>query len=365
MSHARDSSPVSRAVIDKPGKGSVFATDFEHVLRTRGVQRLVLGGITTDVCVHTTMREANDRGFECLIVADGTGATDAGNHAAALKMVGMQGGVFGAVAPADAVCAAFAALAPPAPPPPPPEAPVAVASTPYPWPCGEPLAAATTALVLIDMQVDFCGPGGYVDSMGYDISLTRAPIEPLRRCLAAARAAGVLARGAVGARMREFKWVGPTISKMLEVSTHLAYPGLRLLDGECEVGVGCQEAFKRLLPGVQAPKDYAPIEGRGAILAGLLAHVRARAAAAEPRLAAALRWTAERARARYRGAVPAASIADELTLVDLQVQLCEWRKFRNHVPGAAGAARGATPDGVADPAAKQPKQPSLKRARKD
>ena len=78
--------------------------------------------------------------------------------------------------------------------------------------------------------------------------------------------------------MREFKWVGPTISKMLEVSTHLAYPSLRLLDGECEVGVGCQEAFKRLLPGVQAPKDYAPIEGRGAILAGLLAHVRARAA---------------------------------------------------------------------------------------
>ena len=72
-----------------------------------------------------------------------------------------------------------------------------------------------------------------------------------------------------------------------------------------------------------------------------------------------------RARARYRGAVPAASIADELTLVDLQVQLCEWRKFRNHVPGAAGAARGATPDGVADPAAKQPKQPPLKRARKD
>ena len=84
-------------IIDKPGKGAFYATDLDMVLRLRGVRNLVITGITTDVCVSTTFREANDRGYECLLLEDCCGATEKKNHRAAVENIQLQGGIFGAV----------------------------------------------------------------------------------------------------------------------------------------------------------------------------------------------------------------------------------------------------------------------------
>ena len=100
-------------VIDKPGKGAFYATQLGAQLQQRGISSLVFMGVTTEVCVQTTMREANDRGFECLLVEDGTASYFSDFKAATLAMVTAQGGIVGWVAPAAALITSLVAETPP------------------------------------------------------------------------------------------------------------------------------------------------------------------------------------------------------------------------------------------------------------
>ncbi len=95
-------------IIDKPGKGAFFATDLELKLRNKGIRTLIVCGVTTEVCVNTTVREANDRGFECLVVSDATGSYFPEYQRLGLELIKAQGGIFGWVAPSAAVVAALA-----------------------------------------------------------------------------------------------------------------------------------------------------------------------------------------------------------------------------------------------------------------
>jgi nicotinamidase-related amidase len=96
-------------VIDKPGKGAFFATDLHAILQNRGIDRLVVTGVTTEVCVNTTVREANDRGYDCLVLEDCVGSYFPEFQAAGLAMIRAQGGIFGWVAPSAALLASLAA----------------------------------------------------------------------------------------------------------------------------------------------------------------------------------------------------------------------------------------------------------------
>ncbi len=85
-------------VVDKPGYGAFHQTDLAQILAVRDIRRLYICGVTTEVCVHSTLREAVDRGFECVLVADACGSAHAALHEAALQMVAVEGGIFGRVA---------------------------------------------------------------------------------------------------------------------------------------------------------------------------------------------------------------------------------------------------------------------------
>jgi biuret amidohydrolase len=98
-------------VIDKPGKGAFYATDLDTILKHRGIRQMIVCGVTTEVCVNTTVREANDRGFDCLVLEDCVGSYFPEFQEMGLRMIKAQGGIFGWVGRSEAVIAALGAEA--------------------------------------------------------------------------------------------------------------------------------------------------------------------------------------------------------------------------------------------------------------
>ncbi len=98
-------------VVDKPGKGAFCATDLDHILHNRGIKSLIVCGVTTEVCVNTTVREANDRGYECVVLADCVGSYFPEFQRVALEMIKAQGGIFGWVSDSTKAIAALGASA--------------------------------------------------------------------------------------------------------------------------------------------------------------------------------------------------------------------------------------------------------------
>jgi biuret amidohydrolase len=98
-------------VLDKPGKGAFYQTDLDLMLRNRGIETLLVCGVTTEVCVHTTVREANDRGYRCIVVGDCCGSYFPEFHEVGLRMISAQGGIFGWVAQSADVARVLAASA--------------------------------------------------------------------------------------------------------------------------------------------------------------------------------------------------------------------------------------------------------------
>lgn len=94
-------------VVDKPGKGAFYATDLQSILQNRGIESLIVCGVTTEVCVHTTVREANDRGYRCIVPSDACASYFPEFHEVALRMISAQGGIFGWVSSSKQIASAF------------------------------------------------------------------------------------------------------------------------------------------------------------------------------------------------------------------------------------------------------------------